>query len=734
MPPARIQAMPRRRHAAATTTTVSPSRAPMPTPPLRQGVDAVVAWINRLNLATMAETATTDDQRRRHKALQQLIAAVGRCRSVARDVELLLLARQQREGVGVEAVYLDDVPDDAMSQPLYNFNRIAALCHLVAECDGLDADDLDKVTTRLRHHVAGVTVRESGETAAFKRRHRIGSDVAGAVENYAVVQQQLEKEALTDADAVDARDDLVAFGRFIQQDFEAPWHIQVIADALMKVERREIKGLLLNVPPRHGKTNLASILFASWYVGRHPSHDVIVGCMTADFAENNIGGPVRNFIQSPEYKRVFPGICVAEDTAAKGAFRIYNEQLSVRQRRGMFKAFGRSGSPVGSGASLLICDDFISESDAYNPTERAHLFEQIYRFRSRLAPNAVWVVINTRYHEDDIVGVVKKRYAADRKWETITLPVYAENDEAWVINRPGTARRAAERRVFYRKQGEILWPLRQADVEAQRVVLTAENPQIWSGQFMCRPVAESGAMIDVTWFRHYDYARVEELVDKAVRVVVSVDTGGIKNRQISSSAARTAITVWAELEDGQAYLIDIVAEPWIYPDIIKFTKKACNRWKPSDLLIEEKAAGVELIVDLAEHRDWVRTPITGIMPHGPKEVRMGVASPQIRSGQVYVPAQSVCGDVPKLACPAPAWVEDFLNEMMHFPLSSRKDQADSTSQFLNWRRENPVFSNYSDIAETSPQRQSLMKALAGPWGSRTVGQTAVRMPVGRMRR
>lgn len=1060
----KIQPMPRRRRqltaAPQTATTPTPPSPTLSPPPITQGVDAVVEWFGRLNLHLLGDAAPTGHKL---KTLQTVLSSFSRVRSPARDVEMILKARQQREGVSYALAYADEAPvTDAQALPLWHAMEIARLAQLVLASSLVDAEDYRNVSARLKHHVAGVQVREVAETTAFKRRHKIGADVAGAVEGYAQIQQQLEQEQLTEADAVDARDDLVAFGKFMQSDFEAPWHIQVIADALMRVERREVKGLILNVPPRHGKpvweeeivqradgsrcalkeikvgdvilsgsgvprvveevfvqgdlpcveietrygrvlrmaldhpvmttggwkeagkigvgdivavthahelpgkevftdadfalagyllgdgsvnvtakgdtcgasftnadpeiiadftrvagqlgfkvrhidkysyglscasgrdgytprhwirergvmgssytkqvpawvftaplrqiaiylgtyfacdgsaeslgkngyrltynsvsweileavqhlllrfgihsslrlkngtykgrnhvsfrttiygehnialfrkhipvtgkrghllqastprfcefpvkwfgdevqkvsqigklacrcltvavdhtftvrdvvvhnTNLASILFASWYLGRHPSHDVIVGSLSSEFAENNIGGPVRNLIQSPEYRRVFPGVNVSQDTAAKGAFRIFNEQMSVRQRRGMFAALGRTAAPTGKGASLLLLDDLLSEQDAYNATERAHLFDQIYRFRSRLAPNAVWVVINTRYHEDDVVGVVKKRYAADRKWEVVTLPVYAEQHESWPVTRPATANHPAEVKVFHREPGEILWPLRRQDVEAQKALLAAESPQIWSGQFMCKPVAQSGAMIDINWFRRYDYEEVAALAAKAVRIVVSIDTGGVRMKHISSSAARTAITVWAEMDDGRCYLVDILADPWIYPDIIKYTKAMCNRWKPTDLLIEDKAAGTELIVDLAEQRDWVRTPVTAIMPHGPKETRMGVASPQIRSGQIYVPATGICEGVPVVNCPAPAWVEGFLNEMMHFPLSSRKDQVDSTSQMLNWRRENPVQGSGFSTDMSTGARRDVEAALRGPWGAR----------------
>jgi len=729
--PSKIQAMPRRRRNVAVTTTSAPQATPttvnLPSPPITQGVDAVVAWLNRVNMATM-ELASSAPLK--HKALQSLIAAFGRCRAVARDVELLLRAREQRDGVAAAVGYEEAYPDaDQLAVPLWASMELIRLAQLVLAAPELDREDVTSIANRVKHYVALVTVRESAATADFKRRHRIGSDVAGAVEGYAQVQAQLEAEALTARDAEEARVDLISYGKFMKSDFEAPWHIQVIADALMRAERREVKGIILNIPPRHGKTTIASELFASWYAGKHPNHDVIVGSMSAEFAENNIGGPVRNLIQSPEFRRVFPGVNIMADTSAKGAFRIFHEQASVRQRRGMFKSLGRTGSPTGAGAHLLVLDDFISEDDAYSHTERAHLFEQIFRFRSRLAPNALWIVINTRYHEDDVVGVVQKRYGDDRKWEVISLPVYAERDEVWEITRPATPYRPAERKVFHRGVGEILWPFRQNDVEDMRRVLMKESPQIWSGQFMCRPVAESGAMIDVKWFRRYDFADIDDITKRAVRVVVSCDLGGTRLRATSSTASRTAITVWAELEDGRVYLVEVRAEPWIYPDILKNIKEVCNDWRPTDLLVEDKAAGIEAVVDLDEARDWVRTPVTPIMPVGPKETRMAVASPQIRGGQVYVPAQTSCADVISPRSAAPPWVEEFLHEIMHFPLSTHKDRSDATSQFLNWRRENSVFSNYSDEMSSSEAKQQLQRALAGPFGRKGFG-VAPRQRVG----
>ncbi len=726
MPP-RLQEMPRRRRPATTTQltspTIKPALTPTAPPPISQGVDAVVAWLNKVNLSSMELTTT---QPQKHKALQLLIAAFGRCRAVARDVELLLRARQQRDGVAVDVAYAEAAPiDDALAMPLFHALEIIRLTHLVAAAPELDKDDVAAIQQRIKHHVAGVTVREAGLTAEFKRRHRIGSDVAKAVDSYAQVQAQLEKELLTQGDAEDARLDLVAFGHFMKSDFASPWHVQVVCDALMRAERRELRGLIINMPPRRGKSTCASELFPAWYLGRHPTHDIIVATHSQHFADS-VGRKIRNAIQSPEYQRVFPGIHVADDSSAAAVFEIVQDGASSRQRRGNCKTFGRGGSPAGSGSNALLIDDFLSESDAYSATERGHLLDDLLAFRTRLAPDAIWIVINTRYHEDDVVGVVKRDFADDREWTVITLPEFAEVNEEWIVTTPSTARHRSERKVFRRGVGDVLWPDRFSaeSSEQLKAALLKVAPHKWSGQFMCRPVPQSGALVDVAWFRRYDYADVMAIVHQAVRVVVSVDTGGVKLRERGSGGygARTAITVWAELEDGRCYLVDVAAEPWIYPDMLRAIKDICAEWKPSDLLIEDKAAGVEVIVDLNEQRDWVRTPITPVMPMGPKETRLAVASPQIRAGQVYVPAQGACADVASVRCYAPKWLEEFLGEMAHFPMGSRKDIVDSTSQMLNWRRENPVFSNYQDtMGVDSVARKQLYRALAGPFGGKGIG-------------
>lgn len=647
-----------------------------------------------------------------------LIAAFGRVKGPARDVELLLRAREQREALPSAPAFGAEPPrEDLVAMPLWHAMEVARLAALVHSQPELDDEDVEAVRQRLQVHVAGVQVREAGETSAFKRRHRIGGDVQGAVDGYARVQDQLSKEALTEMDAVEARDDLVAFGHFMKTEFLSPWHIRLIASELMRLERREIKGLIVNVPPRHGKTMLTSHLFAAWYLGRHPDHDVIVGSMTTTFAEKKIGKPIRDIIQSSEFRRVFPGVNVALDSSAMGEFSMSRENVSSRERVGLFTAAGRGAPPTGSGSHLLILDDFIDELSAYSSTERAGLYDDIYGFRSRLAPNALWVVINTRYHDDDIVGVVQKKFK-DRKWHTISLPVFAENDETHEIRHPKTTHTPASVEVVRRQKDEPLWPDRDPnwieELKALRAATLAEDPQKWWGQYMCRPTPSTGGAVQMSWLRRYDWADAEDVAARSTRVVVSVDTGGVKLRERAGSA-RTAITVWAESEDGLSRLVDVEAGAWIYDDMVGKVKEVCDRWRPTDLLVEDKAAGVELIDDLAEADDWARTPVEAVTPTGSKELRLAAAAPLLRGGHVLIPAAGTFGDDQTPPRLVPEWLEDYVREMVTFPLGSRKDLVDSTSQYLNWRRQNPL-SKY-EPEPTSGARRDLYTALAGPWGA-----------------
>lgn len=239
-------------------------------------------------------------------------------------------------------------------------------------------------------------------------------------------------------------------------------------------------------------------------------------------------------------------------------------------------------------------------------------------------------------------------------------------------------------------------------------------------------------MFDVSWFKRFGPTTaqtgtqcpltVEQVRQWATRCVVSVDT----SKGTGANAARTAIGVWCELHgrglmDG-AYLVDAQADPIGVEVQMDRIKATCARWKPHTLLIEDKSTGETVIPMLRSAKDWVQTPVVGVIP-GPgqdKVTRAATCTPQIRDGQVWLPERG-----------SPfAWLAEVEKELTFFPRGKFKDLVDMLSQFLNWRRENPVFASVGMMAgATSPE---IARAIGGPWQIGGGGGRA--MPIGGGRR
>lgn len=668
-------------------------------PPIARGTDAVAAWAQELGLTIVALPA---QERSRHA--RACLNALGQARAAAADAEALLLACRQR-GELVDDAGGSEPPTDEVALTLWQWYEIARLCW-VAACAPI-AELCGEARAQCGQLAANIRARPTAQADDMRRRHRLPRDAREAVREHEEVSAKLQEEALHDSDVAAARRGLAAFGQWMRRDYLAPPHIQVICAALEEVEAGECRRLIVEVPPRHGKTVTVSELFPAWYLGRHPDRDVMSASHSQEFADG-VGRAVRNGINSDEFGRVFPGVHLAQDSAAAARFNIDTDDAWVgdagarggsRLRRGVYKGFGRTGRYTGSGANLLILDDLIAEHEADSDAAKHEAHRAIRALRSRLAPKkegAAWVVVNTRYREDDPIGYILSEYADDggkgKPWRRIRFPALAEEAED---------HRLPDGTLWHRDIGDPLWIERftRDDLEALRVSLLRVSPQDWYGQYLCRPVPAAGAMVDVSQFRRYGSpapgeASVvdvsgqrtlshDEVRSRASRIVVSVDT----SKGASGSAARTAIGVWCELHgcgrmDG-AYLWEATADPIGFAEQVRRAKEVCNRLRPHALLIEDKSTGEVLIPILQEADDWVRTPIYAINPGigGDKVARMATATPQIRDGQVWIPARG--------ADWAP-WLADFEKEMTFFPLGKLKDLVDMTSQFLNWRREHPI--------------------------------------------
>lgn len=709
-------------------------------PPIGQGCDAVAAWAQRAQHALAVGEGGRDgggggngesDESgdgpgsrsgraqggagrggvaqgggEREKALLGCLGALAGTRRAAQEAEALLQAAAQR-GEAVQDAAGPESPQDEVALVLWQWFELARVCYAVAVLPGLAGEALDGMARQATGLKRCIQQRPTARAEEVRRVLRLPRDVRQAVREHEEVSQKLAEEALDEGAIKKARTTLVGFGHWMQRYFKSPKHIQIIAAALERIERGECKRLIIEVSPRYGKSNLASVLFAAWYMGRNPDRDIIAASMSQGLA-NIFGMQVRDLVQREEYKRVFPG--VIPDGDGMSFFRMgttdewvgsNGERGGSRMRKGTYQTLGRTTGASGKGCNLLLIDDLIDEKEADSDAANAEARRAIQALRSRLAPEsegAAWVIINTRYREDDPIGYCMSEFAGDGPWETIKLPAWSDDEVAYTLPNGDE---------WVREAGTALWPERYTAEElmAQRDYLLRTSPRDWWAQFCLLIVPATGAMISMDWFAAKRYnSSIIALRQRSTRVVVSVDT----SKGASAGAARTAIGVWFELsghgdEDG-AYLVDAWAEPILAPQQIEKLKAVCDKWRPHAMLIEDKSTGEAVIPFLRQDPKWVRTPIFAIAVCRDKVERMNLATPQMRDGQVWLPDKS-------LSLP---WLPAVEREWMFFPKGKFKDQADQTSQFLNWRRDNPVHSGTIDMDSVNGAK--LRQALGGSWG------------------
>jgi hypothetical protein len=218
----------------------------------------------------------------------------------------------------------------------------------------------------------------------------------------------------------------------------APHH-RLIAEKLEAIERGEIKRLILSVPPRHGKSELASVRFPAWFLGRHPGAKFITTSYAATLA-HKFSRRVRNLVASPLYQALFPGMTIASDASAVGYW-------AFRDQEGQYLAAGVGGGITGEGCDVLMIDDPVKDAEeALSKTTRDNVWEWFTSTaytRQDESAGAI-ILIMTRWHEDDLAGRLLREAAEDgEQWDYVNLPAIAGPND-----------------VLGREEGEALWPQR----------------------------------------------------------------------------------------------------------------------------------------------------------------------------------------------------------------------------------------------------------------------------------
>jgi len=469
----------------------------------------------------------------------------------------------------------------------------------------------------------------------------------------AVIQEKLSKlppeqkqeildllDELEEAKAKEnSRTSFLTFVKRMWPSFIAGRHHAIMADAFERVAKGDLKRLIINMPPRHTKSEFASYLFPAWFLGRYPEKKIIQTAHTAELAVG-FGRKVRNLINQDDFQEVFPGINLSSDSKAAGRWNT--------NKRGDYFAIGVGGAVTGKGADVLIIDDPHSEQEAalgaYNP----EVYDKVYEWytsgpRQRLQPGGAIIVVMTRWSVRDLTGQIMKsatqREGAD-EWEVIEFPaIMPSGDPLW----------------------PEFWPLDQLEA------LKAELPiSKWSAQYQQDPTSEEGALIKREWWREWE----RDSPPPCEAIIQSWDTAFLKTQRADYSACTTWGIFHHPNEDGvtvpNLILLDAYKEKLEFPELKRAAYEKYWEYEPDQMIVEAKAAGSPLIFELRA----MGIPVTEFTPSRGQDkiARANAVSDLFASGVIWAPPTR--------------WAEEVIEECAAFPAGEHDDLVDSTTQAL----------------------------------------------------
>ena len=384
-------------------------------------------------------------------------------------------------------------------------------------------------------------------------------------------------------------------------------HHKIMADAFKDVVDGKLKRLIINMPPRHTKSEFASYLLPAWFLGNYPDKKVIQTAHTAELAVG-FGRKVRNLVGDKDYQNVFGEVKLQADSKAAGRWNT--------NHKGEYFAIGVGGAVTGKGADLLIIDDPHSEQEGASAD--VNVFNKTYEWytsgpRQRLQPGGAIVIVMTRWHQRDLTGQIIdasiKRGGAD-EWKVIELPAIMPS-------------------------GNPLWPefWSQTELDALKAELPVSK---WSAQYQQDPTSEEGALIKREWWRIWEH----ESPPNCEFIIQSWDTAFLKTERADYSACTTWGVFYAEDEfDGalapQLILLDAYKERLEFPELKTKALEMYKTYQPDAFVVEGKAAGMPLIFELRS----MGIPVTEYTPSrgNDKIARVNAVADLFASGVVWCP-------------------------------------------------------------------------------------------------
>ena len=462
-----------------------------------------------------------------------------------------------------------------------------------------------------------------------------------------------------------AEHDFLEFVKRVWPNFIYGPHHKRMARAFEKVASGKIKRLIINMPPRHTKSEFASYLLPAWFLGKYPNKKVIQTSHTAELAVG-FGRKVRNLVDSEAYKDIFPGVGLQVDSKAAGRW--------ATNKGGDYFAIGVGGAVTGKGADILIIDDPHSEQEATLAETNPEIYDKTYEWytsgpRQRLQPGGSIVVVMTRWAKRDLTGQIIKNsiQRSGEDWELIEFPaILPSNNPLW----------------------PEFWPVEELEV------LKNELPNSkWMAQYQQNPTSDNSAIVKREWWQIWE----KEDPPMCDFMLMSWDTAFEKTQRADYSACTTWGVFYKAGPDGSRQaniiLLNAFRARLEFPELKREAIQQYRDWEPDSVIIEKKASGAPLIYEMRAMGIPVQefTPSRG----NDKISRLNSVSDLFASGLVWIPSTR--------------WAEEVVDEVASFPAGEHDDYVDSTSLALMRFRKGGYVRTPSDEDEDNGLYRSLRR-------------------------
>jgi predicted phage terminase large subunit-like protein len=458
----------------------------------------------------------------------------------------------------------------------------------------------------------------------------------------------LERSVALDDARPDITNNFLSFVKYVWPEFIEGSHHKIINKKFNDIATGKIKRLIINMPPRHTKSEFASYLLPAWMIGKNPKLKIIQATHTADLAID-FGRKTKNLVDEPRYRELFP-TRLQEDSQAAGKWKT--------EQGGEYFAAGVGGAITGRGANLLIIDDPHKEQDIRGDGKSFEKAMSWYTAgpRQRLQPGGSIVIVMTRWSTKDVTGQLLKAQSEEGsdQWEVVELPALLPD-------------------------GKPVWPEYWTSEELLKTKASIPVSN-WNAQYMQSPTGDEGALIKREWWKDWKH----KYPPKTEYIIQSYDTAFTKGTKSDYSAITTWGVFTTEADGQNIILLDAFKDRYEFPELRRVAYQQYLDWKPDMVIIEAKASGLPLTHELRQ----MDIPVINFTPSrgNDKHVRVNSVAPLFESGKIWAPMHE-------------HFAQEVVEECAAFPFGEHDDYVDSTTQAIMRIRQGGMVRHPEDYKE-----------------------------------